>query len=46
MYCFSLLWPVPETDSNHPFGQSDLIWGASGHGVYIIWRWLDCCNTL
>lgn len=53
MYRFSLFWPVPETDSNHPFGQSDLIWGlgrtrpATGEDpVYIIWRWLDCCNTL
>ena len=27
-YRFSLFWPVPETDDNHCFGQSDLHWGS------------------
>lgn len=52
-YRFSVFWPVPETDDNHCFGQNELHWGsgrtipATGEDpVYIIWRWLDCCNTL
>ena len=50
-YRFSLFWPRPETDDNHGYGESVLLWGmnrvipAVGEDpVYIIWRWLDCCN--
>lgn len=51
-YKFTLLHPVPETDSSHVLGESTLIWGnaktipAIGQDpIYVIWRWNDCCNT-
>lgn len=51
-YRFSMFHPVPETDDNHAFGEAPIIWGtgrtipAKGEDpVYILWRWLDCCNT-
>ncbi|MCE0759512.1 TraU family protein [Marinobacter sp. G11] len=51
-YKFTMLHPVPETDSDHVIGESTLIWGmgrtipAIGQDpIYMIWRWNDCCNT-
>lgn len=50
-YRFTLLYPKPETDSSHAFGESVLTWGmnrmfpALGEDpVYTVWRWIDCCN--
>lgn len=49
-YKFTLLYPVPETNSSHVIGESLLTWGiartipAVGQDpVYTIWRWKDCC---
>ncbi len=51
-YKFTMLHPVPETDSDHVMGESLLTWGygrtipAKGEDpIYTIWRWNDCCNT-
>lgn len=50
-YRFSMFYPVAETDDNHILGRSELFWGSaklipglSSDPVYIVWRWLDCCN--
>ncbi|EBG2320418.1 conjugal transfer protein TraU [Vibrio cholerae] len=51
-YKFTLLHPVPETNSSHVIGESTLTWGlartipAIGQDpIYTIWRWNDCCNN-
>ncbi|MDW2288692.1 TraU family protein, partial [Vibrio sp. 1562] len=51
-YNFTLLHPVPETNSSHVIGESTLTWGlartitAIGQDpIYTIWRWNDCCNN-
>ena len=51
-YRFSLFYPSPETTDNHALGESELLWGMARtipsvgeDPVYVIWRWLDCCNT-
>ncbi|MDQ9723396.1 TraU family protein [Acinetobacter baumannii] len=51
-YRFSLFYPSPETTNNHALGESELLWGMARtipsvgeDPVYVIWRWLDCCNT-
>lgn len=51
-YKFTMLHPVPETESDHVIGESTLTWGLSKtvpaigqDPIYIIWRWNDCCNT-
>ena len=51
-YRFSMFHPVPETEKNHGFGDNQLLWGigrlfpvAGEDPVYVVWRWLDCCNT-
>jgi len=50
-YKFTMIHPVPETQSAHVMGQSSMIWGpgrvipAVGEDpIYVIWRWKDCCN--
>ena len=52
-YKFTLLHPIPETNSSHVMGESTLTWGASrlipgvaSDPIYTIWRWNDCCNTM
>lgn len=51
-YRFTLAYPRPETQSSHVYGETSFTWGtnriipAVGEDpIYIIWRWLDCCNT-
>lgn len=51
-YRFQLFHPLPETSDNHVIGEVTLRWAlgklipAVGEDpVYIVWRWLDCCNT-
>ena len=51
-YRFSLFYPSPETSDNHALGESEMLWGMARtmpsvgeDPVYVIWRWLDCCNT-
>lgn len=51
-YRFNMFWPIPENHSDHPIGQTALIWGLAklipGYGedpIHVVWRWLDCCNT-
>lgn len=51
-YKFTMFYPVAETDSDHVIGQSTLVWGVGrtlpGIGedpVYLVWRWVDCCNN-
>lgn len=51
-YRFTLFYPTPETDDSHALGAMVETWGigrtipAVGEDpVYIVWRWLDCCNT-
>ncbi|MCB5162654.1 TraU family protein [Marinomonas algarum] len=51
-YKFTMLHPVPETESAHVIGESTLTWGFSRtipavgeDPIYVIWRWNDCCNT-
>src|SRR5690606_20094608 len=50
-YKFTMIHPVPETQSAHVMRQSSMIWGpgrvipAVGEDpIYVIWRWKDCCN--
>lgn len=50
-YKFTLLHPIPETDSSHVMGEPTAKWGlgrlipAVGQDpIYTIWRWNDCCN--
>ena len=52
-YRLSMYHPVAETEDNHVIGQSVLVWGlgrtipAIGEDpVWLVWRWLDCCNTM
>ena len=52
-YRLSMFHPVAETDDNHVIGQTSLVWGlgrqvpAVGEDpVWIVWRWIDCCNTM
>lgn len=51
-YRFQVFHPVSETEDNHVLGEMVYTWGlgrtipAVGEDpVYLIWRWLDCCNT-
>lgn len=51
-YRFQVFHPVAETSDNHVVGEMVYTWGlgrtipAVGEDpVYLIWRWLDCCNT-
>ena len=51
-YCFQVFHPVSETANNHVMGEMPYTWAngrtipAVGEDpVYIVWRWLDCCNT-
>ena len=51
-YRVTMFWPVPETSDSHCIGESVLKWGlnrtipAIGEDpVYILWRWMDCCNA-
>ena len=51
-YRFQTFHPVAETEDNHVLGEMIYTWGlgrsipAVGEDpVYLIWRWLDCCNT-
>jgi len=50
-YRFSLFYPIAEADDNHGFGRQPIFWGPgkllpglSEDPIYIVWRWLDCCN--
>jgi conjugal transfer pilus assembly protein TraU len=50
-YKFTMLHPVPETESDHVIGESTMTWGLSRtipaigqDPIYMIWRWNDCCN--
>lgn len=50
-YKFTMIHPVPETESDHVIGESTLKWGmgrkipAVGEDpIYMIWRWNDCCS--
>lgn len=52
MYRFSMFSPVAHTDDTFVLGESALRWGlgrlipATGEDqIYVIWRWLDCCQT-
>lgn len=52
-YRFTMFFPKPETQDTHVFGESPLLWGMNRiipsigeDQVYIVWRWIDCCNTL
>lgn len=51
-YRFQVFHPVAETEDNHVLGEMVFTWGlgrtipAVGEDpVFLIWRWLDCCNT-
>lgn len=51
-YRLSQFYPLPEANSNHVIGESELRWGMwrniPGVGedhLYLIWRWHDCCLT-
>lgn len=51
-YRFSMFHPIAETSKNHAFGEHQLLWGIGRQipvkgedPVFIVWRWLDCCNT-
>ncbi|EGV32682.1 TraU family protein [Thiorhodococcus drewsii AZ1] len=51
-YRLSQFYPLPEANSNHVIGESELRWGmwrnVPGVGedhLYLIWRWHDCCLT-
>lgn len=52
MYRHQLFHPIAETSDNHVIGDTELKWGlgrtipAVGEDpIYIVWRWVDCCNT-
>lgn len=50
-YRFSVFHPVAESHDNHTLGEHILLWSIGRQiptvgedPVYIVWRWLDCCN--
>lgn len=50
-YKFTMAWPVADTRKSHKLGALVEGWGpgkiipAAGEDpIYLIWRWLDCCN--
>lgn len=52
-YRMEAFHPIAETESNHVIGESIYQWGlgrtipAVGEDpIFILWRWLDCCNTM
>ena len=51
-YKFTMMFPRPETDSDHVIGETLFNWGfnrivpsVGEDPIYLIWRWNDCCNT-
>ena len=51
-YRFQVFHPVSETDNNHVLGEMLYTWAlgrtipAVGEDpLFLIWRWIDCCNT-
>ncbi len=51
-YKYTMMYPLPETESGHVIGESTLTWGAgrlipgvANTPIYNIWRWNDCCNN-
>ena len=51
-YRVTMFWPVPETSDSHVLGESAIKWGLNRmipsigeDPVYILWRWMDCCNA-
>ena len=51
-YRFQVFHPVSETDDNHVLGEMLYTWAlgrtipAVGEDpLFLIWRWIDCCNT-
>jgi conjugal transfer pilus assembly protein TraU len=47
-----MFYPTPETQRAHVIGESTWRWGQGrmipGLGedpVYLVWRYMDCCNT-
>ena len=51
-YRMTLMYPRPETHSSHVIGEPIMKWGTNRtipsvgeDPIYIIWRWIDCCNT-
>ena len=52
-YKFTLAYPIAETQSSHKtgtlvegWGAGKLLPGGSEEPIYLVWRWLDCCNRL
>lgn len=52
MYRYSMIFPRPESRSNHGTGVSTMLTGGDrqipGTGedpVYLIWRFEECCQT-
>ena len=51
-YKLSMLYPVPETNTAHVIGQSEIIWGSNrvvpvtGEDfIYLLFNWVDCCMS-
>lgn len=51
-YRFQVFHPVSETENNHVLGEMLYTWAlgrtipAVGEDpLFLIWRWIDCCNT-
>lgn len=50
-YKFTMVWPTAETQRSHKIGTLVETWGSgklvpgdSEEPIYLIYRWLDCCN--
>lgn len=50
-YKFTSAWPVADTELSRRVGELVELWGANKllpaageDPVYVVWRWLDCCN--
>ena len=51
-YRMTLMYPMPETSDSHVIGEPTMMWGTNRtipsvgeDPIYIIWRWIDCCNS-
>ena len=52
-YKFTMIYPRPETQSAHGFGEPPIMWewnrtipGQGENPIFLIWRWRDCCNLI
>lgn len=52
MYKMTMFFPLAEANDDHVIGENTFQWGehrtipgVGEDGVYVLWRWNDCCST-